>query len=198
MQRPRAATGAPGRPYRSGEGGRGRTAPGRTRSGQAAAARLAGTAKGTAAGAQDAASCTGAAMVRTQRRDHQSHGPPRRPRRGSGIGSQWARRSRAGRREGQCRAPPQGWAGPGPGDPMEGGGRIYSPSPGCGGAAVGRPGCDLGPSLTEAVSCAHAAALRSDRAAGGPSLPRARFLGAVFYGLTLRTPPEALSNALGG
>lgn len=116
--------GARGRPYRSGEGGRGRAAPGRTRSGEVAAARIAGTAEGTPAGAQDAAGCTGAAMVRTQRRDHQSRGPPRRPRRGSGISNQWANRNRAGHRAGQCGASPQGWAGPDPGDPMEVGGRV--------------------------------------------------------------------------
>lgn len=87
-RRPRAASGTQGRPYRSGEGGRGRVAPGRTQSAEAIAAQIAGTGEGTPEGAQDAAGCTGAAMVGTQQPDHQSCGPPRRPRRGSGIGSQ--------------------------------------------------------------------------------------------------------------
>lgn len=167
-------------------------APGCTHSVEAIAARIAGTAEGTPEGAQDAAGCTGAAMVGTQQRDHQSSGPPQRPLRGSDIGSQWAHRNRAGRQAGQYEASPQGWAGPDHRRPN----RSRKPNPlpphprAVVGAweerrvellCVGRPGCSQ-------ISSG------SQRKSPAPTPPLCCQTRPLV--VTPRTPPEALSNAV--
>lgn len=112
---------------------------------------------------EDAAA--GGARVRDRgRRDHQSHSLPRRPRRESGICGQSPRRSRAGRRDDQCRAVPRPVGGRSPGahggtgapfpeptTPPAGGGRrrrLCGAARGCGAVLRSRepanPDCLLG------------------------------------------------------